>query len=134
MTNFKSEYLGKLRTKNIHLKSASELITDAPVDNHGKGEAFSPTDLLAISIGSCMMTVMGILANKNGWNLDGMTYESDKKMQASPRKIKEVKIHFNLPNPNLTKEQSDQLKYIAINCPVSLSLDPSVIQTVTFNF
>ena len=86
------EYKGELRTEAVHLKSGKTIITDAPIDNQGKGEAFSPTDLVATALGSCMITIMGIVAEREGITLDGTTAEVEKVMATSPRRIDEVKI------------------------------------------
>lgn len=129
-----AEYKGDLRTEARHLRSGNTIITDAPPDNNGKGMAFSPTDLVCSALGSCMMTLMGILANREGINLNGMTWEVEKIMTASPRKIGEVRIVFNHPNLVATDEQKVKLRRAALTCPVALSLHDSIKQDVTFNF
>jgi uncharacterized OsmC-like protein len=134
MAHFEGKYEGGLRTQNRHIKSGSIIQTDAPVDNHGKGEAFSPTDTVAMALAACAVTTMGIFANKEGLNIDGITYQVDKIMNPSPRKIAEVKIHFQLKNHTLSKEQQAQLIKIAENCPVALSLSPELKQTLSFEF
>ena len=91
MTKIKTTYLGGLRTEAIHEQSGTKLITDAPLDNHGKGEAFSPTDLVATALGSCMLTIMGISAEAYGYKLEGTTLEIEKIMVANPRRIGEIK-------------------------------------------
>ncbi len=92
----KIEYKGELRTEAVHLMSGKTIITDAPIDNQGKGEAFSPTDLVATALGSCMMTIMGIVAEREGIILDGATAEVEKVMATNPRRIGEVKIKIKL--------------------------------------
>jgi uncharacterized OsmC-like protein len=134
MATIKSSYLGSLRTESIHVQSNTILLTDAPVDNNGRGEEFSPTDLISSALGSCMVTIMGIIAERDGLKIEGLTYEVTKIMQVSPRKIAEIRIDFFWENP--IKEQSfiQKLKNAARTCPVALSLDPSIKQTLNFNF
>ncbi len=132
--HIKSKYLGDLRTTATHLQSGNNIITDAPTDNNGKGEAFSPTDLVAGSLASCMMTIMGIHARKNGYDIDGMTSETQKIMKSDPRVISKVRINFSWPDCNLPDEEIEVLKQKAITCPVALSLHPDIGQEVTFDF
>jgi putative redox protein len=134
MHQFENQYLGGLRTEAIHLKSSTHLLTDAPTDNHGRGEAFSPTDLTCISLASCKMTTMGILAQREGIDLGGLRCEVEKIMVASPRRIGEIVIDMYLPNPDLTDKQRQMLKNAALACPVALSLSPEVVRTVRFHF
>jgi putative redox protein len=129
-----AEYKGDLRTEARHLRSGNTIITDAPTDNNGKGMAFSPTDLVCSALGSCMMTLMGILANREGIDLNGMTWEVEKIMAANPRKIAEVRIAFAHPNLIATDVQKEKLRRAALTCPVALSLHDSIKQDVTFNF
>jgi len=130
----KGIYLGDLRTEVTHIKSGNKIITDAPPDNNGKGEAFSPTDLTCASLNSCMMTLMGILANREQIDLRGMTSEIVKVMAASPRKICEVHITFSHPSLDATPEQKEKLKRAALTCPVALSLSDELKQVVHFDF
>lgn len=131
----KTKYLGQLRTESVHVKSGNTLITDAPVDNKGKGEAFSPTDLLATSLATCMFTIMGITANNNGWNIDGTTCDVTKIMSATPpRKVVEIVIEFNFVANNFDENQKQMLRDAAYSCPVALSLAADLKKTVTFNF
>jgi len=134
MVSMKGIYLGGLRTEVKHLKSSNVIITDAPPDNNGRGEAFSPTDLTCASLNSCMMTLMGILADREGIDLAGLTSEIVKIMTASPRKIAEVQITFTHPNLVATDIQKEKLRRAALTCPVALSLSEEVKQTVVFNF
>lgn len=134
MVSMKGIYLGGLRTEVKHLKSGNVIITDAPPDNNGRGEAFSPTDLTCASLNSCMMTLMGILAEREGIDLTGLTSEIVKVMAASPRKIAEVQIIFTHPNLMATDIQKEKLRRAALTCPVALSLSEEVKQTVVFNF
>lgn len=131
MTN---EYTGGLRTQARHLRSGTGIITDAPVDNKGKGEAFSPTDLVCAALSSCMLTTMGIWAEQQGIDLTGMKTDIVKIMDANPRKIKEIQITLSHPELKATAEQREKLKNIAETCPVALSLAVSVKQNITFNF
>lgn len=134
MSTIKSSYLGKLRTQSVHLQSGTEILTDAPVDNNGKGEAFSPTDLVSSALGSCMVTIMGIIAEREEVSLDGLTWDVTKIMQASPRKIEEIVIDFHWEMPVSDSTFLQKLKNAARTCPVALSLDPAIKQTINFNF
>lgn len=127
-------YLGNLRTKATHLQSGTEIITDAPIDNQGKGEAFSPTDLVATALGSCMMTIMGIAARTHGFNVDGTRLRITKIMKSDPRRIGEVVIDLDFPKIEYTEKQKKILQISAETCPVALSLHPDLKQTVRLNF
>ena len=133
MATIESTYLGDLRTEATHLQSGTKIITDAPTDNQGKGEAFSPTDLLAESLASCMLTTMAILGGKQGITIDGTTCEVTKIMTANPRRVAEVVINFKFP-----KEYTDIEKKIledsAYGCPVAVSLHPDLKKTVDFGW
>ncbi|MDB5257941.1 MAG: hypothetical protein JWM14_2636 [Chitinophagaceae bacterium] len=134
MKQMEVEYLGDLRTEGTHLKSGIKIITDAPVDNNGKGEAFSPTDLTAFSLASCIITTMGIQANKNGWNITGIHAEVEKIMSATPpRKIAGVRVKLTFPaSAPKDAETRVALEKIAETCPVALSLHPDLKQEVEF--
>lgn len=134
MHTMTTKYLGGLRTEAVHLKSSNKIITDAPTDNNGKGEAFSPTDLVSSALSSCMMTLMGMAAEREGIALEGLTAEVTKIMAANPRKIAEIQINFSKPDLHATDIQKEKLKRAALTCPVALSLSDSIRQTVTFNF
>lgn len=134
MTTLKSQYLGALRTSATHLQSGQKLLSDAPTDNNGRGEAFSPTDLVAAALGSCMMTVMGIHASKENIDLQGLSWETTKIMSSNPRKISEIQIQFHWASPEATEEQIDQLKHKALHCPVALSIHPEIHQDIRFDF
>ncbi len=134
MASMNGEYLGHLRTQDTHQLSGSKIITDAPPDNNGKGEAFSPTDLVCAALASCMMTIMGILAQREDVDLTGMKYDITKIMASNPRKIAEVQINFSHPSLDANDVQKEKLKRAAMTCPVALSLAESLKQTVTFNF
>lgn len=132
MTKMSINYLGELRTEATHLQSGNQLITDAPKDNHGKGEAFSPTDLLATSLAACMLSIMGINANKNKFSIEGASAEIEKIMASNPRRVEEVKITITMGKNNYTDEQKKMLKIAALNCPVALSLSKELKQTIEF--
>ena len=134
MPQIKSYYQDELRTEAIHLKSGTRIITDAPTDNHGKGEAFSPTDLVCASLCSCMMTIMGIRASKHQIALEGLEADVTKFMSSDPRQISRIEIDFRLASTNATDEQLAMLKEAALRCPVALSLNPAIDQVVSFNF
>lgn len=134
MPTIKSSYLGNLRTESEHLQSGTKILTDAPVDNNGKGETFSPTDLVASALGSCMITIMGIIAERESISLEGLEWEVNKIMQPSPRKIEEIKIDFKWKDPVKDSVFIQKLKNAAKTCPVALSLDPGIKQTLSFNF
>ncbi|MCA6079013.1 OsmC family protein [Fulvivirga sedimenti] len=134
MITMTSEYLGELRTRTEHLQSGSILITDAPTDNQGKGEAFSPTDTLCTALCTCMMTLMGIAANREGIDLKGLKAEIEKIMASNPRKVSKVRITFTHPGLVGTAEQEKILTEAARTCPVALSVSADLIQDVTFNF
>ncbi len=128
------EYLGNLRTQAKHLKSGNLIVTDAPTDNNGRGEAFSPTDLISAALSSCMITIMGMVAEREGVDLKGLTSDVVKVMASNPRKIAEIQITFTHPGLVATEVQKQKLKNAALTCPVALSLAESVKQTVVFNF
>lgn len=136
MPTSKIVYLGDLRTQATHLQSNETIITDAPVDNNGKGEAFSPTDLAATSLGSCAMTIMGIMAKREGVDFSGSEIEVTKVMSAeAPRKIAKVIVDFTMKTPESLSEEV-QAKYVraAHTCPVSLSLHPEIEQVFNFTW
>ena len=134
MPTIKTKYQGQLRTHSTHLQSGNSLITDAPTDNNGKGEAFSPTDTVAAALCSCMMTIMGIIAEREGLDMSGLHAEVTKIMAADPIRISEIRIDFSWPDAQLTEEQRIKLQRAALKCPVALSLHPEVKQTVVFDF
>jgi putative redox protein len=131
-------YDGQLRCSARHGPSSTQLSTDAPVDNQGKGESFSPTDLCATALGTCMITTMGILAKKKGWNLDGIELHVQKEMtKQPPRRIERLPVRFSVPTAvahALDPEQKRELERAAQTCPVALSLHPSVQVTVSFDW
>lgn len=134
MTTLTAVYEGNLRTHLKHTRSGQSFITDAPPDNQGKGEAFSPTDLVCAALASCMLTTMGIVAFRDNVNMEGMTAEVVKIMTSNPRRIAEIQIILSHPGLQATAEQKQKLKNTALTCPVALSLSPEVKQSVTFHF
>lgn len=129
----KVTYTGGLRTKSVHLQSGTEIITDAPTDNNGKGEAFSPTDMVANSLATCMLTIMGIKANQMDVNFDGSTASVTKIMKAEPRMIYKIIVEFNM-NMSADEKTKTILERAALTCPVYLSLHPDIQKEVTFNW
>ena len=127
-------YTGELRTQATHLASQNTIITDAPLDNNGKGEAFSPTDLLAASLGSCMLTIMGISANAHGFSIDGTNISITKIMAANPRRVGEIIVDFTFPVNNYSDKEKMLIEKAAASCPVALSLHPDLKQTINFNW
>ncbi|MFN8438489.1 MAG: OsmC family protein [Cytophagales bacterium] len=129
-------YKGELRNLATHLASGVQIISDAPVDNHGKGEAFSPTDLTATSLGLCMMTIMGIYAQKNNIDLKDSTISISKIMSKElPRRIVEIGVELHIKTTNiLTEDQKKALENAAHTCPVALSLHPEIKQNVIFSW
>lgn len=134
MATIETTYLGELRTEATHVKSEIKIITDAPLDNQGKGEAFSPTDLLSASLGSCMLTLMGIASREHTINIDGTNCSITKIMASEPRRVSEIQITFNFPKGDYTDKQKVILERAALTCPVAKSLHPDLIQNITFNF
>ena len=127
----KVTYEGGLRTKARHIQSGNSIVTDAPVDNQGKGEAFSPTDLVSTALASCMLTIMGIVAERNSIELKGTTAEVEKIMGTMPRKISEIKIKI-LFNKSFDKKTKRKLESAALACPVSNSLNKNLEESIKF--
>lgn len=126
-------YKGALRTVSVHLRSGNEIITDAPVDNNGKGEAFSPTDTVATALASCMLTIMGVKANAKEINIEGATAEVTKTMGVNPRRITKIEVIFELPF-NFDEAIKTILERAALTCPVYHSLNNDIEKDVTFNW
>lgn len=133
MTTSIIRYLGELRTSSMHLQSGTEILTDAPTDNHGKGEAFSPTDMVANSLGACMISIMGIKSKDLDLELKGSTAEVTKIMQAEPRKIARIEVNLNMAVATSDKNKTI-LERSAMTCPVFLSLHPDIEKVITFNW
>ena len=134
MPTIHSRYLGDLRTEATHLASGNKMLTDAPVDNQGRGEAFSPSDTVCAALGSCMMTIMGIAARTHGINLDGMQADITKFMVSDPRRISKIEIRFYGLNESPDDRQKVLLERAARTCPVALSVHPDMIQDIHFDF
>ena len=134
MATIKTIYLGELRTENEHLQSGNKVITDAPTDNRGKGEFFSPTDLLATALGSCIMTIMGIKARDNNIDIEGTRVDVTKIMASGPRRVAEVIVEFTFPEKNYTDKEKQLVESVAGISPVPLSLHPDLKQTIKFNW
>ena len=134
MATIETKYLGELRTEAKHVNSGNKLITDAPIDNQGKGEAFSPSDLLTASLGSCMLTIMGIAAREQQINIDGATCSMTKIMASEPRRVSEIQLVFHMPANDFSEKQRIILERAARTCPVAKSLHPDLIQNVLFNW
>ncbi|TGD81680.1 OsmC family protein [Hymenobacter wooponensis] len=131
MSTATARYAGHLRTEATHVASGNTILTDAPVDNHGRGEAFSPTDLVSAALGSCMMTIMGIVAERHQVDLTGVTYDVTKHMAAEPRRIRQIDVTFQMP-ATLPEKERTILENAARTCPVALSLNPEIQQEVRF--
>ncbi len=127
-------YQGNLRTEAQHIKSGNKIITDAPPDNNGKGEAFSPTDLLSTSLGCCMLTIMGIVAQRHAILLEECKVDITKIMGENPRRVVEIIVEFTMPKSNYSNKERDLLENAAETCPVAKSLHPDLKQTIIFNY
>lgn len=134
MASMQGDYLGGLRTRDLHLLSGNTLVTDAPPDNNGKGEAFSPTDIVCAALSSCMMTLMGIVAEREKIELVGLHSEITKVMASNPRRISEIHIVFTHPGLKATDVQKQKLINAALTCPVAKSISEAIQQKITFNF
>lgn len=128
----KSTYLGELRVESVHLKSGQVVLSDAPTDNNGKGEAFSPTDMVATSLATCMLTIMGIMARNKEINIQGATAEITKVMGTEPRRITGIEIKFNMPKVGIDEHTQELLERAAKTCPVAKSIHPDIEQVVEF--
>lgn len=134
MTKMSVQYSGNLRCEVVHAHSNTQIETDAPLDNKGKGERFSPTDLLCTSLATCILTTMAIAAEERGWKFEGVKAEFEKIMSSTPRRVGEIKIHFTFPDLGYDDLMKEKIQRYAYACPVSRSLNPDVLQTVTFAF
>jgi len=124
-------YQNNLRTEAEHIASGEKIITDAPIDNNGKGEAFSPTDLVATALGSCMITIMAISANKYDIDVSGTNASVKKIMGSDPRRIGEIAIDINM-NKNIEEKDRRRLERAALTCPVNKSLHPDLVKKIRF--
>lgn len=134
MTTSHVIYTGELSTEATHLKSGSQITTDAPTDNNGLGRTFSPTDLLATSLASCMLTIMGIRADKGGMDITGTNARVTKVMESEPRRISEIHIEVEIVDRNLSHAQKAALEKAALTCPVALSMNETIKQCVSFKY
>ena len=137
MPTIETIYIDELRTEAQHLYSGNKIITDAPLDNQGKAESFSPTDLLAASLGSCMITVVGIAARTQGFEerLRGTKIEITKIMKSDPRRVGEIQVAVNFPEgSNFNEKERKIIEHAAKTCPVAQSLHPDLIQSWMFNY
>jgi len=126
-------YQSNLRTECTHIKSGNTFITDAPTDNNGKGEAFSPTDTVATGLASCMLTVMGIKAKNSDFNIDGAYADVTKTMASEPRRISKIEVNLYFPS-SYTEKQIKILEHTAKTCPVHYSLHPDIEKVITFTY
>jgi len=133
MATIETIHLGDLRSEAKHMQSGTTLMTDAPTDNHGKGEYFSPTDLVATALGSCVLTLMEMAATPRGIDIRGAKVTIDKIMASEPRRIAEIKIDIYFPSDYSDKDKAI-LKRAAETCPVGKSLHPDLKQTLTFHY
>ncbi|TXI82318.1 MAG: OsmC family peroxiredoxin [Flavobacteriales bacterium] len=127
-------YLGELRTEATHVRSGQTLTTDAPIDNQGRGEAFSPTDLLSTSLASCMMTLMGIAAREKGIPLNGLSARVVKHMAPPPRRVERIEVHLQLQGEGLGDRERAILENAARTCPVARSLREDLVQDIHFTY
>ena len=134
METYKITYNGELRTEIAHERAGKTIITGAPVDNKGKGEYFSPTDMVSSALCSCIFTIMGIKAKENGFSIDGATAKAKKIMRNDPRRIDEVQIEYDFSAFDFTDEQKQLLKQLVHASPVPRSLHPDIKQNVTLKF
>ena len=134
MMTSRVEYLDGLRTKCTHVKSGTEIYTDAPVDNNGKGESFSPTDLVATAYGSCMLTIVGIYCEKNDIELKGATAGIVKVMGAGPRRISALTVEVDFSMNNWSSETKEKIQQVAEACPVAQSVHDDMEITFKYTF
>lgn len=134
MPTVQATYLGNLRVECEHVQSGAKLVTDAPCDNCGKGESFSPTDLCCTSLGACVMTIMGIWAAEKNIDLAGTRIEITKTVAADPRRIKRIDVVFHFPPRHFSDEEKSAIELIARTAPVPLSLSPDVEKVFVFNW
>jgi putative redox protein len=136
MPTFQTIYQGDLRCQNTHLQSGTQIVTDAPTDNMGKGQAFSPTDLVATALGTCIITTMAIFGQKEGISFDGSSITGSKIMtNEGPRKIAEIQLELLLKtNIALEIVQKEKYERIAQTCPVARSLHPDIVQHVKISW
>ncbi len=134
MATAKIVYQGNLRTEAEHVKSGNKMLTDAPVDNRGKGESFSPTDLVATALGSCILTIMGIKAADEGIDITGATAEVTKEMAAGPRRIAKLSVTTQMPSRPYSDDEKSKLEKAAHHCPVGNSLSADLEESIEINW
>ena len=134
MATIRTTYSGNLRTEAEHLQSGSKIITDAPIDNHGQGRFFSPTDLFAASYASCALTIIGIAAQTHSFNIDGAIVETTKVMGENPRRIVELILHLKFPHNNYNDKEKQIIEGAVKTCPVanSISSEMKITRTISF--
>lgn len=134
METVKIEYVGGLRTECVHVKSGTKILTDAPTDNHGKGEFFSPTDLVATAYGSCMVSLIGIYCQSHDLDLTNGSVGVQKIMASEPRRIGELKINLDLSGNNWDELTQKKIQKVAETCPVAMSVSSEIIITLNVQF
>lgn len=127
-------YKGELRNEATHLRSGNKLMTDAPIDNNGRGEAFSPTDLLCTSLATCMITLMGIAGASKGIQIGSIEADIEKIMATDPRRVIRIVIQFKVENLSYSEREKTILENAAHTCPVAKSLHPEIVQEINFNY
>lgn len=130
----KVSYQGGLRNEATHVRSGNKLITDAPPDNHGRGEAFSPTDLLCTSLASCMITLMGISAESKNITLGKIDADIEKIMASDPRRVSGINLAITIEDKNFTEREKTILENAALTCPVAKSIHPDIAVQVNFTY
>lgn len=121
-----ARYLGDLSIECTHLQSGGKILVDAPTDNHGKGEAFSPTDLFCTSLACCAMNIIGVYAQENGLDVSGMTAEISKSMAQNPRRVGGIEVVINMPDQEYSQWNKMNMESSIRKCPVGLSLHPEI--------
>lgn len=134
MQTLNAIYSGQLRCEAVHNQSGTIIQTDAPTDNHGKGERFSPTDLVAAALGTCILTTMALAAEKLDCNLDGTHLTVNKVMFSDPRRIGRLVVNITFPVLNVPESVHEKLQQAALHCPVAKSLHPDLHQDITFHY
>jgi putative redox protein len=127
-------YLGELRCRSLHVRSGQAITTDAPVDNQGKGSAFSPTDLLCVSFATCILTTMGIAARDKAIPFEEVSARVVKHMVNDPRRVARIEVHISMRGAGQSEKDRTVLERIGATCPVAISLGPEVVQEVTFTY
>ena len=134
MSKISVKYNGELRVNLTHTLSKKSIITDAPLDNNGLGMSFSPTDLTASSLAACMITILGIHNSRKNWGIKGMDADVEKIMESNPRRINKIIVDLNIKADSLSQKAKEEIQASALNCPVALSLDKTIIQEVNLKF